>query len=161
MTGLGHIIPLEIAFKVVYLLGILLLPICIYFMFRLMRLRFPIPILGAIFSLIFLFQEGNSMWGGNVLSTFAGEFSYSLSMITDWPAALENARRHLNPEGRLVVLDFADFGAWGVLGSIIRGWLRMHHVETKRPHLLQFDEIYTDLRIYRRLGGYFFIAVGK
>jgi demethylmenaquinone methyltransferase/2-methoxy-6-polyprenyl-1,4-benzoquinol methylase len=36
-------------------------------------------------------------------------FSYSLSMIPDWQAAVTGAVRQLKPGGRLVVLDFAGF----------------------------------------------------
>src|SRR5262249_8968944 len=39
---------------------------------------FPFPALGAVASLVFLFNEGNSMWGGNIPSTLAGEFAFSL-----------------------------------------------------------------------------------
>lgn len=79
MALLGHVIPLEIAFKIGTILGIFLLPVCTYFSLRLMRFRFPVPILGALFTLPFLFIEANSMWGGNIPSTLAGEFCYSIS----------------------------------------------------------------------------------
>lgn len=78
MAGLSVAIPLEIAFKLVTILGTLLLPIAAYGMLRLMRCRFPVPSIGAALTLLFLFNEGNSMWGGNIPSTLAGEFSYSL-----------------------------------------------------------------------------------
>lgn len=78
MALLGYIIPLEIAFKIGTVLGIFLLPVCTYFSLRLMRFRFPVPILGALFTLPFLFIEANSMWGGNIPSTLAGEFCYSI-----------------------------------------------------------------------------------
>jgi hypothetical protein len=77
-SGLGHIVPLEISFKLVTILGTLLLPVAIYFAFRSLRYGFPLPVFAAIFSLAFLFHEGNSMWGGNIPSTLAGEFCYSL-----------------------------------------------------------------------------------
>lgn len=76
---LSYVIPMQIAFKVVTILGVLLLPACVYFALRAMKYKFPIPITGAMFSLAFLFNEGNSMWGANILSTLAGEYSYSLS----------------------------------------------------------------------------------
>lgn len=79
MCLLGIVIPLQIAFKIVTLLGTLLMPIGAYLMLRLLRRPFPAPILGAIFTLPFLFHSANSMWGANILSTLAGEFSYSLS----------------------------------------------------------------------------------
>ncbi len=78
MTVLSWIMPLQIAFKVTTLLGTFLLPPCTYLFFRLLKQPFPIPITGALFSLSFLFMEGNSMWGGNIPSTLAGTFCYSL-----------------------------------------------------------------------------------
>lgn len=78
MTVLSWVMPLQIAFKVATVMGTFLLPLCTYLFFRLLRQPFPIPIMGALFSLPFLFMEGNSMWGGNIPSTLAGTFCYSL-----------------------------------------------------------------------------------
>jgi S-adenosylmethionine-diacylgycerolhomoserine-N-methlytransferase len=39
-------------------------------------------------------------------------FSYSLSMIPDWRGALNAAGESLAPEGRLLILDFADMRGW-------------------------------------------------
>ncbi len=74
------VFPMEIAFKLVTVLGTFLLPFFIYFSFRAMKYEFPSPIIAASFSLAFLFNQGNSMWGGNIPSTLAGEFCYSLGM---------------------------------------------------------------------------------
>jgi len=78
MSLLSYVIPLQIAFNVTTLLGIFLLPLCTYIFFRLLRQPFPIPVTGALMSLSFLFMEGNSMWGGNIPSTLAGTFCYSM-----------------------------------------------------------------------------------
>lgn len=78
MALLSGVIPMEIAFKIVTVLGTFLLPICTYLYFRLLRHPFPVPVMGAVFTLPFLFMEGNSMWGGNIPSTLAGTFCYSL-----------------------------------------------------------------------------------
>lgn len=72
------ILSLPVAFKLVMVLGTFLLPLATFYCLYTLKFAFPTPILGAIFSLIFLFNEGNSMWGGNIPSTLAGEFSYSL-----------------------------------------------------------------------------------
>ena len=40
---------------------------------------FPIPAIGSAASLLLLFNQGNSMWGGNIPSTLAGEFSFSIA----------------------------------------------------------------------------------
>jgi len=80
MVILSYLIPLQIAFKIGTVIGIFLLPIFSYFTFRLLKFEFPTPSIAAIFTLFFLFNEGNSMWGGNVPSTLAGEFAYSLGL---------------------------------------------------------------------------------
>lgn len=78
MAVLSWTMPLQIAFKLVSVAGIFLLPGCTYLFFRLLRQPFPIPIIGATISLAYLLNEGNSMWGGNILSTLAGEFCYGI-----------------------------------------------------------------------------------
>ncbi|HEX8947416.1 MAG TPA: 6-pyruvoyl-tetrahydropterin synthase-related protein, partial [Dissulfurispiraceae bacterium] len=78
MSALSCFIPMQIAFKIVTVLGIFLLPLCTYGALRLLRYAFPVPVLGALFTLPFLFNEANSMWGGNIMSTLAGEFAYSI-----------------------------------------------------------------------------------
>jgi len=80
MALLGQVIPLQIAFKLVTVLGVMILPLCCYAALRLMDQPFPVPAAGAVFALCFLFMEANSMWGGNILSTLAGEFAYGIGM---------------------------------------------------------------------------------
>ncbi len=78
MTILSWAMPLQIAFKLTTVLGTFLLPPATYFFFRCLRQPFPTPVTAAVFTLPFLFMEGNSMWGGNIPSTLAGTFCYSL-----------------------------------------------------------------------------------
>lgn len=80
MSALGTLITLKIAFKWITLSGTFLLPVSAYVMLRMLRCPFPGPAVGAAFTLPFLFNGGNSMWGGNIQSTLAGEFTYSLSL---------------------------------------------------------------------------------
>lgn len=77
---LSKLIPLTIAFKLITVLGIFLLPVTSYLSLRLMGTPFPGPALAALASLCFLFMEANSMWGGNIPSTLAGEFTYSIGL---------------------------------------------------------------------------------
>jgi hypothetical protein len=79
MALLSYFISIQVAFKLISILGIFLLPVFVYIMAKLMKLKFPIPILASISSLAFLFMESNSMWGANIPSTLAGEFSYSIA----------------------------------------------------------------------------------
>lgn len=87
-------------------------------------------------------------------------FAYSLTMIPTWAAALERARDHLRPGGRLVVLDFGRFDGWGPLGALMRGWLRLNHVETLRPYEQELRELFGQIDVEHWLGGYNFTAVG-
>ncbi len=80
MALVSLVIPLTIAFKLVSVLGTFLTPVCAYFGLRLAGVAFPGPALGALASLCFLFMEANSMWGANIPSTLAGEFTFSLSV---------------------------------------------------------------------------------
>ena len=79
MILLSSIIPLQIAVKIITILGTFLMPITTFAAMKMMGFKHPVPIIAAIFVLPFLFMEANSMWGGNIPSTLAGEFSYSLS----------------------------------------------------------------------------------
>ena len=68
---------------------------------RLWRVRRPFPMLAAVFALVMLFMESYSIYGGNILSTLAGEFGYMLSFAlvflflgTDVPGHGEAAFQH-------------------------------------------------------------------
>lgn len=76
---LSKIITYNISFKIVTALGSFILPVCVYWMMRLFRFKYPYPLLAAMGSTLFLFMESYSIYGGNFLSTLAGEFGYSLS----------------------------------------------------------------------------------
>lgn len=80
IVALNVILPYGIAFKIVAILGIVSLPFCCWAFGRLARFRFPIPELMALAGLVFLFDESFSIYGGNVKSTMAGEFSFSIAL---------------------------------------------------------------------------------
>lgn len=71
-------IPWFIGLKIVTLLGTLFLPLAIYLCLKILDYKFPIPVLGSVLSLFYIFLEKFSIYGGNFPSTLAGEFSYSL-----------------------------------------------------------------------------------
>ena len=67
----------------------------------------------------------------------AALFSYSLSMIPDWKAAIAAAAAHLAPGGRIHVVDFGDLTGLGKLGrAAMLAWLALFHV-APRVELLQ------------------------
>jgi hypothetical protein len=80
MAAASLAVPLAIAFKLGTVLGTFLLPPAAYLSLRLARVPFPGPALGALATLCFLFMEANSAWGGNIPSTLAGEFTFSLGL---------------------------------------------------------------------------------
>jgi hypothetical protein len=70
--------PINIVFKLITLLGTFCFPLAIFLCLKLLKFEFPIPQIGALFSLSYLFLEKFSIYGGNIPSTLSGEFSYSL-----------------------------------------------------------------------------------
>ena len=59
--------------------------------------------------------------------------SYSLSMIPDWRAALEEAMRHLAPGGYLHIVDFGTQNRLPPFASqILNAWLARFHVTPRR-----------------------------
>ena len=77
---LDVLLPYGIAFKIVAVLGIVTLPVCCWAFGRLARFAYPIPELFAVVGLVFLLDESYTIYGGNVASTMAGEFSFSISL---------------------------------------------------------------------------------
>lgn len=135
-AAFAPLLGLPVAFKLVTVLGVFLLPASVYIFLRCLRQPFPVPIIGAAFSLVFLFNEGNKMWGGNIPSTLAGEFCYSIgfSLAVLWLGcvyrAMEKAtaRRVILCAGLLALVGlshayallFAGFGSGFFLLTGIR-----------------------------------------
>ncbi len=76
MAFLSLFMPLGRAFNMGTIFPVIIFPVCVFLCFRGMRSRFPIPLLAALASLSFLYNESFSMWGGNILSTLAGQFAH-------------------------------------------------------------------------------------
>jgi uncharacterized membrane protein len=76
---ISYFLPFVIAFKIVSIMGVFLLPVCTYFSLKCMKFQFPIPTIASILSLYFLFSESFTFYGANIASTLAGEFSYGIS----------------------------------------------------------------------------------
>lgn len=80
IVALNTVLSYGIAFKLVAVIGILTMPLACWAFGRLARLRYPIPELMAIAGLLFLFDESFGIYGGNIKSTMAGEFSFSIAL---------------------------------------------------------------------------------
>jgi len=80
MVGLSLVMPYVIAFKLVTVAGLLALPVVAYAFGRLAGLAWPRPPLLAAATLPFLFDQSYTILGGNIASTLAGEFAFSISL---------------------------------------------------------------------------------
>lgn len=79
IVALDLLLPYGVAFKLVTVAGLLALPPAIYFHTRAMKLGRHVSLVAAGAGAVFAFYESFSIYGGNVASTLAGEFSYSWS----------------------------------------------------------------------------------
>lgn len=77
---LDVVLPYGVAFKLVAISGVLALPVACWAFAHLAGLRFPSPALFAVGATLFLFNREYSIWGGNIPSTLAGEFSFTISL---------------------------------------------------------------------------------
>jgi hypothetical protein len=76
----GVELPYGTAFKLVTIAGLLTLPAAAYAFGRLADLAFPGPALLAVATVPYLFDRNFTIYGGNVASTLAGEFAFSISL---------------------------------------------------------------------------------
>ncbi len=77
---LDVLLPYGVAFKLITVAGLITLPLCAYAFGRLAGMRFPGPAMLSLATLPFLFDRGFSIYGGNIASTLAGEFAFSISL---------------------------------------------------------------------------------
>jgi hypothetical protein len=77
---LDVILPYGIAFKLISISGLVSLPVAAWAFGRLSGMRFPGPAVLAVATVPFLFDRGFTIYGGNIPSTLAGEFSFSISL---------------------------------------------------------------------------------
>ncbi len=80
ILALDVVLPYGIALKLVAVAGLVALPLCTWLFAKLARFVFPIPELFVVASTLFLFDESFTIYGGNIASTMAGEFSFSIAL---------------------------------------------------------------------------------
>ena len=76
----SYVINFAIAFKLVTILGSVLMPFAAFIMAKLFRAPRPVPAALAVATLPFLFDASFTIDGGNLFSTMAGEYAFSLSL---------------------------------------------------------------------------------
>jgi hypothetical protein len=115
----SYVLPYSVAFKLATVLGSLLLPFCAYALGRCFRLRAPLPACLAASTLPFLFETSFTIAGGNLFSTLAGEYAFSLGLALAL-VALGLFARGLRT-GRGVVVSAVALA--GTLAAHVLPWL--------------------------------------
>ena len=77
---INFVLPYGVAIKIAAVVGILTLPYCTWLFGKYARFAYPIPEMLAIAATIFLYDESFTIYGGNIASTMAGEFSFSIAL---------------------------------------------------------------------------------
>ena len=78
---LDVVLPYGIAFKIIAVLGLVAFPAAVWAMGKLSKLAYPLPELLTIGAVMFLYDESFTIYGGNMASTMAGEFSFSIALM--------------------------------------------------------------------------------
>lgn len=81
IIALDTVLPYSIAYKLVTIAGTVLLPWAAWRLGRKASLSSPAPLFLAMASVAYLLNRSYRILGGNILSTMAGEFSFSLSLL--------------------------------------------------------------------------------
>jgi hypothetical protein len=80
VVALSYVMPYAVAFKLVTVSGVVAMPVAGWAFGRLARLPFPVPACLAAAMVPFLFDDGYTILGGNIASTLAGEYSFSIGL---------------------------------------------------------------------------------
>ncbi len=80
VVALDVVLPYGVALKLVSAVGMATLPIALWFFGKKAGLRFPVPQLFALAGVVFLFDDSFTIYGGNIASTMAGEYSFSIAL---------------------------------------------------------------------------------
>ncbi|CAN5877699.1 hypothetical protein BH23ACT5_BH23ACT5_13960 [soil metagenome] len=72
-------LPYGVAFKIVTVLGLLGTPVAAYYLARSLRLGRVVSVVAASSGVVFVFMESYTIYGANIASSLAGEFSFSWS----------------------------------------------------------------------------------
>ena len=146
IAALSLLVSFPVAFKLGTVAGTFGMPIASLVALRWIGCPFPIPALGAVLTLPFLLNTGNSMWGGNIPSTLAGEFSHSLSLalLVLFLGALYRSVHGQRDVGRCAIL-FALIGFAHGYGMVMAAGLGLYFLAVEsdfRSTLFHLVRIY-------------------
>lgn len=102
-------LPYGIAFKVIAVSGLVFMPLAAWWMARQSGAAEPIPTAMALAVVFFLFDTNFTIYGGNIASTLAGEFAFSMSLCltflaTGWALRGMDEGRHRASAALLIAL---------------------------------------------------------
>ncbi len=80
ILALDVVLPYAVAFKLIVVSGVVLMPAAAWAFGKLAGLRFPGPPMLAAATVFFLFDSSFTIYGGNIASTMAGEFAFAISL---------------------------------------------------------------------------------
>jgi hypothetical protein len=80
VVAFNLVLPYNIAFKLVTVLGLVTLPVAAWAFGRLSGMARPGPACLGVATLPFVFDRSFTIYGGNIASTLAGEFAFSISL---------------------------------------------------------------------------------
>ncbi len=130
---LGHLFSMQVAFKLVTLLGVTTLPVCAAYLMRSLGYGRAAAAMAAAAMLPFLFQQGNSMWGGNIPSVLAGEFCHSIGISLSLVFA---GMLHRTSHGKLSwvwpALLLAIIGLCHTFAFIAAAWYSLYYLWPRR-----------------------------
>ena len=85
-------------------------------------------------------------------------FSYSLSMIPDWRAALRAAAGAIKPQGLVHIVDFGDLkGLWPPAEWALRAWLGLFHAATRDELIAEIEKALGPNALRHLAGRYAFL----
>ena len=142
LTVLGDLVmPYNVAFKIVTVIGPVALPAAAYACVRGLRVRHPAPVMAAPAMVVFLFFKGapgsssaatsiafnQGIMGGTLRSNLAGEFSYTIALALALcffgalAVALRDSKRPWLPALLLaaVVLSHLVVGIFAAVGAVV------------------------------------------
>ncbi len=115
---LDVILPYGVAFKLTTIVGLVALPAVTYAFTRMLGFSRPIAGITAVAGGMFLFMESFSIFGANIKSTLAGEFSFS------WSFALSIL--YLG----VLVRGVREARSWTPLAGVLLGLTALSHIVT-------------------------------
>jgi hypothetical protein len=80
VVAVDVLVPYGVALKLIHVLGIVTLPVAAWAFGKLAGFKYPVPPMLSIAAVFFLFDETFTIYGGNIASTMAGEFSFSIAL---------------------------------------------------------------------------------